>query len=179
MITLHTDTLTALTNDNFEFAYLCDLPSNLHYTNHSADLSYNSNTYTSNGLLMDFSNVTKDQNMKVGSYTLTLSNVSTTIANAYMTTSFRGYESNIYLAIIENGIIVGTPIILFKGTVDTWAVNETNSTSTLQIKLTSHWASYNQKSGNYTNDTIHQQTHANDTFFKYAHSDKENIGWGK
>lgn len=179
MITINSSTQAALESDNFEYAYLCDLPSNLHYTNHATDISYNSNSYLSNGLLMNFSDITKDQNMKVGSYTLTLSNVSTTISNAYMTTSFRGQEAVIYLAILSNNVIVGDPIILFKGTLDTWNVSESKSNANLRLKLTSHWASYNQKAGNYTNDTLHQQIHSGDEFFKYAHQDKENIGWGK
>lgn len=179
MITLNSNTQTALEGDSFEYAYLCKLPSGLYYTNHSTNLSYDGNTYLSNGLLMKFSDVTKDQAMKVGSYNLELSNVETTIANAYISTSFRGYDAEILVAIMENGVIVGDPIIMYKGTVDTWAVQESRKSSSLQIKLTSHWASYNQKAGSYTNDSIHQQTHSGDDFFKYSHEDKDNIGWSK
>jgi len=179
MITLNASTQASLEGDTFEYAYLCKLPNNLYYTNHATDLSYDGNTYLSNGILMKFSDVTKDQSMKVGSYTLELSNVETTIANAYISTSFRGYAAEILLAIMENGAIVGDPIILFKGTVDTWGVQETLNSSSLQLKLTSHWASYNQKAGQYTNDSLHQQIHSGDDFFKYAHEDKENIGWGQ
>lgn len=179
MLTLHADTITAIEADGFEYAYLCDLPSNLHYCNHSTDLTVDGTTYLSNGLLMKFSNVKKDHNMKVGTYNLELSNISTTIANAYMTTSFRGYEANIYLAILQNNVIQGDPVLLYKGTLDTWGVQESKTGSSLTLKLTSHWASYNQKSGNYTNDTTHQQTHSGDTFFQYAHNDVQNIGWGK
>lgn len=179
MITLNASTQTALEGDSFEYAYLCKLPSGLYYTNYATDLSYDGNTYLSNGLLMKFSDVTKDQVMKVGSYNLELSNVETTIANAYLTTSFRGYEAEILIAIMENGVIVGDPIIMFKGTVDTWGVQEGTSSSSLQIKLTSHWASYNQKAGRYGNDSLHQQIYSGDDFFKHAHEDKENIGWAK
>ena len=179
MLTLHNDTANAIQDESFEYAYLCDLPSGLYYTNHSTDLTVNGNTYSSNGLLMKFSDVKKDHNMKVGTYNLDLSNVSTTIANAYMTTSFRGYAANIYLVILLNNVVQGDPILLYKGTLDTWGVQETKSSSNLSLKITSHWASYNQKSGNYTNDTTHQQTYSGDDFFKYAHTDVQNIGWGK
>ena len=128
---------------------------------------------------MNFADVKKDHNMKVGSYSLELSNVSTTIANAYMTSSFRGSEANIYIVVLSNGVVQGDPILLYKGTLDTWGVQESRTGSTLNLKITSHWASYNQKSGNYTNDTTHQQTHSGDDFFKYSHTDIQNIGWGK
>lgn len=179
MITLHNDTSISLNGESFEFAYLCDLPGGLYYTNHSVDLTVNGNTYSSNGLLMKFSNVSKDHSMKVGSYSLTLSNVSTAIANGYMTTSHRGQAANIYLVLMESGVVQGNPILLYKGTLDTWGIQETLTSSDLELKITSHWASYNQNAGRYTNDSSHQQTYAGDDFFKYAHTDKSNIGWGK
>ena len=179
MITLHADTTTALASDSFEFAYLCALPGGLYYTNHSVDITYDGNVYLSNGLLMKFSDVKKDQAMKVGSYSLSLSNVPTSISNAYMTTSFRGYDATINLAIMEAGVIQGTPIILYKGTLDTWGTQETATASTLDLKLTSHWASYNKNSGRYTNNSVQQQIHSGDDFFKYSHADKGTIGWGK
>jgi len=179
MITLHTDTDTAINGDSFEFAYICDLPGGLYYTNHATDLTVGSNTYLSNGLLMKFSNVSKDHSMKVGSYSLTLSNVATAIANGYMSTSYRGHDANISLVLMENGVVQGNPIILYKGTLDTWGIQETKTSSDLELKITSHWASYNQNAGRYTNDSSHQQTYSGDDFFKYAHTDLANIGWGK
>lgn len=179
MINLHSQTEAALEADNFEYAYLCDLPANLHYTNHATDLTIDGTTYSSNGLLLKFSDVKKDHNMKVGSYNIELSNVATAVANGYMTTSYRGHEANVYIVLLQNNVVQGDPILVYKGTLDTWGVQESRNSSNLTLKITSHWASYNQKSGNYTNDTTHQQTHSGDDFFKYAHSDKSNIGWGK
>jgi len=179
MITLHNDTDTALNAEGFEFAYICDLPGTLYYTNHSVDLTVGSNTYLSNGLLMKFADVSKDHSMKVGSYSLTLSNVDTTIANSYMTTGHRGKEANISLVLLDNGVVQGDPILLYKGTLDTWGIQETTTSSNLELKITSHWASYNQNSGRYTNDSSHQQTYSGDDFFQYAHTDLSNIGWGK
>ena len=179
MITIHNDTQAALDSDSIEYYYLCELPVNLKFTNHANDLTIGSDTYLSNALLMDFAAVKKDQNMNVGSYTLNLSNVDTTVSQAYMTQSYRGEAASIYIALLSNGVVQGDPILMYKGTIDTWAVEESRTNSQLQIKLTSHWASYNKKSGFFTNDTLHQQRFSNDAFFKYAHEDISNIGWGK
>lgn len=180
MITLDSSTSTALAAANFEYAYLCKIPGSFYYTNNNKDLTFGGNTYSSSGLLLNFSEVTKDHSLKVGSYTLTLSNVNTTLAQGYSAASYRGQEAIIYLAILSSsGAITGTPLILYKGTLDTWAVNETKTGSDLQLKITSHWASYNLKTGRYTNDATQQQIHSGDKFFQYSHSDVENIGWGK
>ena len=36
---------TALAGDNFEYAYIVDLPVDLHYTNHGKDLVVNNTSY--------------------------------------------------------------------------------------------------------------------------------------
>ena len=65
MLTLDASTIAALGSDSFEYAYICDLPANLYFTNHAKDLSYNSNTYISNGLVTGFSPITQTQGMSL------------------------------------------------------------------------------------------------------------------
>jgi len=180
MLTLDNSTLAAIGSDSFEYAYICDLPANLHFTNHSKGLSHNGKTYISNGLVTGFSPITQTQGMSLSSYTLTLSNVDISVAQGYTAGNYRGHTATIYLAIVANGSIVGTPTILYRGTLDSFAVKESNSTSTLTLKLTSHWANYNQKGGRYTSDSIQQGIHSGDRIFKYAHEESsDSLGWGK
>lgn len=180
MLTLDASTIAALGSDSFEYAYICDLPANLHFTNHSTDLSYNSNSYISNGLVTGFSPVTQTQGMSLASYTLTLSNVDISVAQGYSSGNYRGQDATIYLAIVSNGSIIGTPTILYRGTLDSFAIKESGSTSSLTLKLTSHWANYNQRGGRYTSDSIQQGIHSGDRIFKYAHEESsDSLDWGK
>ena len=180
MQTLDSATLAALASDSFEYAYLCDLPPNLRYTNHATDLTVGGVTYISNGLVSEFSGVSQSQAISLDSYTLTLSNVSNDVAKGYTAVNFRGQSATIYMAIIENGVVVGTPTVIYKGTLDSFGIKETGSTSTLSLKLTSFWANYNQKGGRYTSDSIQQGLHTGDTIFKYAHEESsDSLGWGK
>jgi hypothetical protein len=180
MQTLDSVTLAALASDNFEYAYLCDLPANLRYTNHATDLSVGGVTYISNGLVSEFSGVSQSQAITLDSYTLQLSNVDNSIAKGYTLSNFRGQPATIYMAIIEDGEVVGVPTVIYKGTLDSFGIKETGSTSTLSLKLTSFWANYNQKGGRYTSDSIQQGLHTGDTIFKYAHEESsDSLGWGK
>lgn len=179
MIQVSTALSNALNSDNFEYAYLVDLPVDLHYTNHAKDLIVGGTVYVSNGLLVKFAQVNQTQELNLATYSLELSNVDNSIAKAYASGSYRGMTGTIALAILVDGVIQGSPLIIYKGTLDSFSVRENNKTSSLSIRLTSHWASYNQKSGRYTSDSLQQDLHPGDRIFKYAHAEQSNIGWGK
>lgn len=179
MIQVDTALATALAGDNFEYAYVVDLPGGLSYTNHGKDLTIGSTIYVSNGLLVKFSNVKQSQELSLDSYSIEISNVDNTVAKAYASGNYRGLESVIRIAIMVDDVVLGTPFILYKGTLDSFSVRERNNNSILSLKLTSHWASYNQKAGRYTSDTLQQDLYPGDRIFKYAHVEQNNIGWGK
>lgn len=179
MQTFSTAFLNALDGDHFEYAYLVDLPVGQHYTNHGYDLTVGTNTYLSNGLLIKFADIGQTQELNLATYTLELSNVTNTLAKAYTAGNYRGMSAVIKLALLVDGVLQGEPVVLYKGTLDSFSVKENLSTSTLMIKLTSHWASFNQMSGRYSSDRLQQDLHAGDRFFKYAHDEMSNIGWGK
>ena len=179
MIQVSTALSTALNSDNFEYAYLVDLPVGLHYTNHEKDLVVGGRTYNSNGLLVKFSNVKQNQELSLDSYSIDVSNVDNTLAKAYASGNYRGIESIIYIAVMSNGVVLGEPLILYKGTLDSFSIRESQNNSTLSLKLTSHWASYNQKAGRYTSDSLQQDLYPGDRIFKYAHVEQNNLGWGK
>lgn len=179
MLTLHADILSALAGDSFEYAYMCELPAGLYFTNHAKDVTYNGNTYVSNGLLASFDNIKKSQELNLSSYKVGLSNIDNSIAKGYLATNYRGSPAVVYLAVMLDGVIQGAPIIIYKGTLDSFSVRENRTSSDLSLRLTSHWASYNQKAGRYSSDTLQQDIHAGDRIFKYAHAEKNSIGWGK
>jgi len=179
MQTFSTAFLNALTADNFEYCFLVDLPVGQHYTNHGSDLTVGTTTYVSNGLLVKFANINKTQELNLATYSLELSNVANTLAKAYAAGNYRGLSAVIKLAILVDDVIQGEPVILYKGTLDSFSVRESGSNSNLTIKLTSHWASFNQMSGRYSSDRLQQDLFPGDRFFKYAHDEMSNIGWGK
>lgn len=179
MINLPAATLAALASDNFEYAHVVSLPVNLFYTNHGSDLVIDGQTYESNGLLVKLANIKKNQEVTLDSYNLELSNVDNAIAKAYAAGNYRGLAGTVSIVLMVDGVIQGDPIVLYKGTLDSFSVRENLNDSSLSLKLTSHWASYNQKAGRYTSDKLQQDIHAGDDFFKYAHVEQSNIGWGK
>ena len=179
MQTFSTAFLNALDSDHFEYAYLVDLPVGQHYTNHGSDLIVGPDTYLTNGLLVKFANIDQTQELNLATYTLELSNVTNTLAKAYAAGSYRGLPAVIKLVLLIDGVVQGEPVVLYKGSLDSFSVRENGSTSNLTVKLTSHWASFNQMSGRYSSDKLQQDLFPGDDFFKYAHNEMSNIAWGK
>jgi len=180
MISFDSDVIDAITSDSFQFAHMVALPGSLYFTDHGSDLSYDGNEYISNGVLQGLSTVSQTQAISLSSYSLTLSNVDRSVAQGYTATNYRGHPATIYLAIIGSGAIVGTPTVIYRGTLDTFSVKESRKTSSLGLKLTSHWASFNQKGGRYTSDSVQQSYSSGDRFFKHAHVESTDaLAWGK
>jgi len=179
MQTFSTSFLAALNGDHFEYAYLVDLPVGQHYTNHGYNLTIDGSNYLTNGLLVKFANINQTQELNLATYSLELSNVSNTLAKAYAAGSYRGLSAVIKMVLLVDGVVQGAPVILYKGSLDSFSVRETGGTSSLQIKLTSHWASFNQKAGRYSSDQLQQDLYSGDRFFRYAHDETNNLGWGK
>lgn len=179
MLTAPTALVNALAGDSFEYAYIVDLPVSLHFTNHGSDITVSGTTYESNGLLVKFTDVARSPELSLSTYQLELSNVDNTIAKAYASGVYRGLEGAISIVVMIDGVIQGNPLVMYRGTLDSFSVREDNKSASLSLKLTSHWASYNQKAGRYSSDTLQQDLHAGDRFFQYAHVEQNNLGWGK
>ncbi len=179
MLTVTTALSNALAGDNFEYAYIVDLPVGLHYTNHGSDLTVSGTVYESNGLLVKFADISRNPDLNLSTYQIELSNVDNTIAKAYSTGLYRGLEGVISMVVMVDGAIQGSPLIMYRGTLDSFSVREDSGSASLSLKLTSHWASYNQKAGRYSSDTLQQDLHTGDRFFQYAHVEQNNLGWGK
>jgi len=179
MITLNSATQAALNSDAFEYAYICQLPGNLYFTNHGSDLVVDGQTYISTHFLTSFDDVSAGSELNLSSYNLTLSNVDRTVSDAYVNSNFRGVAAVVSMVFMVDSVLTGDALIVYKGTLDSFGIEESRSTSELSLQLTSHWASYNQKNGRYTSDKLQQDLYPGDDIFKYANKEASSIGWGK
>ena len=181
MITLDPAVITALSSDNFEFCYLVSIPGGLLFTDWERDITdSNGFIYSSTGLMTTIDHSVQKDEVSLNTYEITLSNVDRTISNGYRSQNYRGQDCTVSLAVLTgDDTIVGTPFIIHKGTLDTFAIKESKSVSELSLSVTSHWASFEATSGRYTTDFSQKEAHPNDEFFKFAYRERSNVGWGK
>lgn len=186
MLTLIPEVVTALASDNFTMCHIVELPG-LKLTNHATSIVWRGDTYNSDGKLLSLGSVTRESEIKLSPYTITLDNADQTALAIFAGGSQTGVEANVWLGIIDaNGDLVvdgnnDGPILLYKGTVDTWHSNENPDSgfSKLAVKLTSHWASFKSTAGRFTNSASQEELFPGDSFFEFAAEDAVQIKWGR
>jgi len=180
MKTLHADVTAALAADSFDFCYLVQIPGGLLFTDWGSNVTDSDGfVYTSTSLMTSIEHARSRDEISLNTYEITLSNVDRTISNAYRQQNYRGQSATVSLAIMSgSSTVVGTPFVIHKGSLDTFAIKETNSVSELSLTVTSNWASFEATSGRYTTDFSQKEVHPTDEFFKYAYRERSNLGWG-
>lgn len=107
--------------------------------------------------------VTKiDSTMTAGSFTITMSLSSEEIKSVLMDKTSSTYASflnryvTIYRAYIQNGAIVGAPLLYFKGIISNCSFEDNDDKIKVSWGLTSHWGDWAQVSGRITSDDFHR-----------------------
>jgi hypothetical protein len=75
--------------------------------------------------------------------------------------SFINREVFIYKAYFQNGVIVGTPICIFKGIINGVSFEDSDTSIRVTWGLSSHWSDFSQVKGRVTSDSAHRALDAN------------------
>lgn len=169
--------------ETLRFAWLVELPVDIRLTDHAVDLTWQGQTYVSQGDIISLPGIVREREIKLQSYTLRLSNtdlsdVDQTPLDKLTSRNFTGTSCNVTLVLLrEDGSIIDG-INMYRGTFHTWTENETDTSSTMSITLTSPWSKPNLTAGRVTSDNNQQDLYENDRFFEFAHRERDNLGWG-
>jgi len=180
--TIHTDVITELAKDGFTKAHLVkvnfDTP--VYLTDHAHALTYNSQSYESGGHLLGMSQVNETAEMRVGSFSLNLSGVEQSYISILLSQNVINRQVLISRVVINaTGGIIGDPILLYDGRIETFSIADQSDTSTINLAVTSHWSDFEKRAGRRTNDASQQSFFPGDKFFKFASQSVKNIKWGR
>ena len=75
--------------------------------------------------------------------------------------SFINREVYIHRAYFRNGVVVGTPILIFKGIIHNVTFQDSDSDITVTWGLNSHWGDFAQVKGRITSDSFHRALNEN------------------
>ena len=79
----------------------------------------------------------------------------------------------------SSNALIADPILLYKGTIDGFDINETKKESLLNLKIVSHWADFDKKSGRKTNNTSQQRFFTGDVGMDFSSEMVQDIKWGR
>lgn len=178
-----------LSRDRLRFADLLELhfesPNDLYLTNGPIDITVNTSTSTgetfaANGELLSFDTVTETGQARVNQVNFSLSGASNTITNLFLNNNYVDRRIVIYRQFFNNqSVAIGTPVMLFDGEMTAFNINESGTSSTLNVTSSSVFYDFDRINGRRTNTTSQQTIFAFDKGMDYASVVDDRIKWGK
>ena len=179
---IHADVITELAKDAFNMAHLVtiDFSTTVFLTDYAHDITYGGNEYSSSSHLLALSQVNETSESKVGSFTINLSSVEQTFVSLLLGENYIDREVTISRVILDStGAIIGTPIPLYNGRIDGFAIKDDDNSSQINLSTASHWSDFEKESGRRTNHNGQQIYFAGDKGFEFASSAVKDIKWGR
>ena len=179
---IHADVITELAKDAFNMAHLVtiDFSTTVFLTDYAHDITYGGNEYSSSSHLLALSQVNETCESKVGSFTINLSSVEQTFVSLLLGENYIDREVTISRVILDStGAIIGTPIPLYNGRIDGFAIKDDDNSSQINLSTASHWSDFEKESGRRTNHNGQQIYFAGDKGFEFASSAVKDIKWGR
>ena len=181
---------TELAKDRLRFADLLELhfddsSNQLFLTNGPVDITVNTSTTTgktfaANGELLSFDTITETGQARVNQVNFALSGASNTITNLFLNNDYVDRRIVIYRLFFNNeSVAIGTPIMLFDGEMTSFSINESGTSSTVNVTSSSVFYDFDRIAGRRTNSTSQQMHFPLDKGMDFAAVVDDRIRWGK
>jgi len=189
MLAISSTLQSALEADALHFAWLVAFPNiydgttgstGIFFTDAEKDIQYGGNAYASKGDILSLPGIVRERGIKLQGYSFTLAGASQQNAVRFEAENMTGQICEVFLVLLDaSGTVIGPEAInMYRGTVQTWRERENGARSTVEVSLTSPWSKPNLTAGRITSNTNQQDRFPGDDFFKFAHRERKNIGWG-
>ena len=155
--------------------------STVYYTDAPFDVDFNSNTYEAQADFLAVSNVEENAELIITGLTLSISGLKTANIQTFATSGIINKEvimRSAYLDPTDNSII-DTPIIMFKGKISGYGVEDARDTCTIALNVSSTFANFDKVNGRRTNQDSFHREHPQDDGMEYSYRMLEEIKWGK
>jgi len=157
-----------------------NLGTGLRFTDHYKDITYDSNTYSASSLFLGLSNVSESSDVAVDNITIAFTGADQAIISLLLNNPYMEKEAEIYKGFLNSSQqLISDPFLLFKGRIESFALEEDSTSSTLSISIASHWSDFERIQGRKTNTNSQQIHFADDVGFEYASQTVTNIKWGR
>ena len=145
----------------------------------TSSVSGSSVTYDSSDFILGISNFEEKTDITKATLNLTLSGADQSFISIVLNENVVNDSVIIYRGLLDSSnSLIADPILLYEGTIEGFEINETKTTSFVNLKVVSHWADFDKKAGRKTNNTSQQRFFANDVGFAFASEIVKDIKWG-
>ena len=146
----------------------------------TSSISGSSVTYSSSKFLVSYPEVSEETDISKSSISIALSGADQSYISVVLAENVVNDSVTIYRAFLDaNNAIIADPFLLYKGTIETYSINETEDSSALILNVVSHWAYFEKKSGRKTNNTSQQRFFSTDKGMEFSSETVLDIKWGR
>ena len=146
----------------------------------TSNISGSSITYSSSSFLVNIPEYSEETDINKSSLNLSLSGANQTYITLALAENIVNDAVTIYRAFLDsNNAIIADPFLLYKGTIETYSIQETTTDYVLSLNIVSHWADFEKKSGRKTNNTSQQRFFSTDKGMEFSSENVLDIKWGR
>jgi len=146
----------------------------------TSSVSGSSITYDSSDFILGISDFTEEVDISKASLKLTLSGASTTFISTVLNENVANDSVDIYRGLLDSSnALISDPILLYKGNIENFTIQESDTSSNVVLSIVSHWADFDKKNGRKTNPTSQQRFFSGDKGMNFASQTVEDIKWGR
>ena len=146
----------------------------------TSSVSGSSVTYSSSKFLVSYPEISEETDISKSSISIALSGADQSYISVVLAENVVNDSVTIYRAFLDaNNAIIADPFLLYKGTIETYSINETEDSSALILNVVSHWADFEKKSGRKTNNTSQQRFFSTDKGMEFSSETVLDIKWGR
>ena len=156
------------------------------YTDAPYNISFNSNTYTAQGVFLGVSETEENADVQIVSATITLSALDTSYVTAFATSAQINQLVTIRRAFINftTNQLIGdsageNAITIFRGRISGYSVNNNVNTAEITIQVSSQFINFDKRSGRRTNQGNFQVEHPQDNSMEFSAVSLKDIRWGR
>ncbi len=148
--------------------------------NITSSISGSSTTYTASPFLVSTPSFTEETDITKSTLTIDLSGADLTFISTALNENIVNDSVVIYRGILDsNNSVIADPLLLYSGTIDTYAISEAENESALSLTVVSHWADFEKRSGRVTNNNSQQRFFSTDVGMNFSSQTVLDIKWGR
>ena len=146
----------------------------------TSSVSGSSVTYNASDFIMGISYFTEETDLTKGSITLSLSGEDQTFISTHLNENVINDSVDIFRGFLnDSNSLIADPFLFYKGKIDGFSISETDTASTVNLGIVSHWADFEKKNGRKTNNTSQQRFFSTDVGMNFSSETVLDIKWGR
>ena len=146
----------------------------------TSSVSGSSVTYNASDFILGISNHTEETDVTKSTVSLNLSGADQTFISTVLNENVVNDSVTIFRGFLDDSnALIADPMMLYKGKIESFTIQETDKASSINLSIVSHWADFEKKNGRKTNNTSQQRFFSGDVGMDFASQTVQDIKWGR